>query len=163
VTIARPYAAVVALRITGVTPSPLLDQPAFAADGSPARLRTYSGDITIAQDSGVAIYRPHQIDATPMGFVPPDAAALKAGTEPALAAEVTIAQILPVGSSDNFNGAGASQVAATLQPDQNDAAWSWPHLGFHALGVRPMVLRYRLTVLSAPTGAEPTPPTGEVP
>lgn len=136
-----------ALRLTGVTPSPFLDQPAFAADGSSARVRTYSGEITIAQDSGMIIYRPSQIDATPMSFVPPDAEPIRAGAEPALAAEVTIAQILPAGSGDSFNGAGAAAVAVVLQPDQNDASWSWPHLSFQALGVRPMVLRYRLTVL----------------
>lgn len=137
-----------ALRLTGVTPSPLLDQPAFTVDGSAARLRTYSGEIAIAQDSGVIMYRPSEIDATPMGFVPPDATALRAGEEPGLAAEVTVAQILPAGSGDSFNGAGAAGVKVVLQPDQNDPAWSWPHLSFHALGVRPMVLRYRLTVLT---------------
>jgi hypothetical protein len=138
-----------ALRLAGVTPSPLLEQPAFAPDGSAARLRTYSGEITIAQDSGVIIYRSgSQIDVMPMGFVPPDAQALKAGAEPALTAEVTIAQILAVGSADHFGGAGAAGVAAALQPDQSDPAWCWPHLKFQALGVRPMVLRYRLTVLT---------------
>lgn len=140
-----------ALRLAGVTPSPLLDQPAFAPDGSVARLRTYSGEITIAQDSSVIIYRSGQIDATPMSFVPPDAEALKAGAEPALTAEVTIAQILTTGSVDHFSGAGAAAVTAALQPDQNDAAWCWPHLTFQALGARPMVLRYRLTVLSEQT------------
>ncbi len=138
-----------ALRLAGVTPSPFLDQPAFAADGTTARLRTYSGEITIAQDSGIIIYRSgSQIDSAPMGFVPPDAEALKAGAEPALTAEVTIAQILAVGSADHFGGAGAAGVAATLQADQSDPAWRWPHLTFHALGARPMVLRYRLTVLT---------------
>ena len=39
-----------ALRLAGVTPSPLLDQPAFGVDGTAARLRTYSGEISIAQD-----------------------------------------------------------------------------------------------------------------
>jgi len=141
-----------ALRLSGVTPSPLLDQPAYAADGSAARLRTYSGEITIAQDSGLVMYRPSQIDATPMGFVPPDAAALRAGDEPALAAEVTIAQILPAGSGDSFNGAGAAAVTAVLQPDQNDPAWTWPYVSFQALGVRPMVLRYRLSVLTPVQG-----------
>jgi hypothetical protein len=138
----------VALRLTGVTPAPLLDQPAFAADGSAARLRTYSGDITIAQDSGLIMHRPGQVDATPMSFVPPDAEALKAGAEPALAAEITIGQVLSAGGGDYFDGAGAAGVAATLQPDKNDPAWCWPHLTFQALGARPMVLRYRLTVLS---------------
>lgn len=138
-----------ALRLTGVTPSPLLDQPAFAADGSEARLRTYSGDITIAQDSGVIMYRAGQVDAMPMSFVPPDAEPLKAGAEPALAAEVTIAQILTTGSVEHFSGAGAAGVSVALQPDQNDAAWCWPHLSFQALGTRPMVLRYRLTVLTS--------------
>lgn len=137
-----------ALRLTGVTPSPLLDQPAFASDGSEARLRTYSGDITIVQDSGVIIYRAGQVDAMPMSFVPPDAEPLKAGAEPALAAEVTIAQILTTGSVEHFSGAGAAGVSVALQPDQNDAAWCWPHLSFQALGARPMVLRYRLTVLT---------------
>jgi len=137
-----------ALRLAGVTPSPLLDQPAYAADGSTARLRTYSGEITIAQDSGMVMFRPSQIDATPMGFVPPDAAALRAGDEPALAAEVTIAQILPMGSGDSFNGTGAAAVTAVLQSDQNDPAWTWPYVSFQALGVRPMVLRYRLSVLT---------------
>lgn len=137
-----------ALRLTGVTPSPLLDQPAFAPDGAPARLRTYSGEITIAQDSGMFMYRPSQIDATPMSFVPPDAEAIRAGDEPALAAEVTIAQILPAGSGDSFNGSGAAGVTVELQPDPKDPAWCWPHLTLHALGVRPMVLRYRLTVLT---------------
>lgn len=140
--------AVVALRLTGVTPSPLLDQPAFAADGSTARLRTYSGEATVAQDSGLLMYVPSQIDATPMGFVPPDAEAIKAGDEPALAAEVTIAQILPAGSGDSFNGAGATGVTVALQPDRSDPAWCWPYLSFHALGVRPMVLRYRVTILT---------------
>ncbi|RHW24991.1 hypothetical protein D0Z08_21330 [Nocardioides immobilis] len=138
-----------ALRLTGVTPSPLLNQPAFAADGSEARLRTYSGDITIAQDSGVIMYRAGQVDAMPMSFVPPDAEPLKAGVEPALAAEVTIAQILTTGSVEHFSGAGAAGVSVALQPDQNDAAWCWPHLSFQALGTRPMVLRYRLTVLTS--------------
>ena len=138
----------VALRLAGVTPSPLLDQPAFAADGSAARLRTYSGEITIAQDSGIIIYRSGQVDSTPMSFVPPDAEALKAGAEPALAAEVTIAQILTTGSHDTFSGAGAGGVTVALQPDQKDPAWGWPHLTFHAVGARPMVLRYRLTVLT---------------
>lgn len=46
--------------------------------------------ITIAQDSGVIVYRAGQVDAVPMSFVPPDVEAMKAGTEPALAAEVTI-------------------------------------------------------------------------
>lgn len=138
-----------ALRLTGVTPSPLLDQPAFAADGSEARLRTYSGDITIAQDSGVIMYRAGQVDAMPMSFVPPDAEPLKAGAEPAMAAEVTIAQILTTGSVEHFSGAGAAGVSVALQPDQNDAAWCWPHLSFQALGTRPMVLRYRLTVLTS--------------
>lgn len=137
-----------ALRLAGVTPSPLLDQPAFGADGAAARLRTYSGEITISQDSGLIMFRPSEIDATPMGFVPPDAAALPAEAEPALAAEIAIAQILPAGSGDSFNGAGASWVRAVLQPDQKDPAWAWPYLSFHALGVRPMVLRYRLTVLT---------------
>ena len=138
-----------ALRLAGVTPSPLLDQPAFAADGSVARLRTYTGDVTIAQDSGIIIYRSGQIDAVPMSFVPPDAEALKAGAEPALTAEVTIAQILTTGSVDNFSGAGAAGVSVALQPDQKDPAWCWPHLTFQALGTRPMVLRYRLTVLTS--------------
>ncbi len=138
-----------ALRLAGVTPAPLLDQPAFAADGSVARLRTYSGDITIAQDSSMIIYRAGQVDSVPMSFVPPDAEAVKTGAEPALVAEVTIAQILTTGSVDHFSGAGAAAVTVALQPDQNDAAWSWPHLAFHALGARPMVLRYRLTVLTA--------------
>lgn len=147
-----------ALRLTGVTPSPLLDQPAFAADGSEARLRTYSGDITIVQDSGVIIYRAGQVDAMPMSFVPPDAEPLKAGAEPALAAEVTIAQILTTGSVEHFSGAGAAGVSVALQPDQNDAAWCWPHLSFQALGTRPMVLRYRLTVLtSLPRAADDVP------
>ncbi len=132
-----------------MTPSPFLDQPAFAPDGSPARVRTYSGEITIRQDSGLLVHRPSQIDGTPMGFVPPDAAAIRTGDEPALAAEVTIAQILPAGSGDSFSGAGAAAVTVTLQPDQNDPAWSWPHLSFQALGIRPMVLRYRLSVLTA--------------
>lgn len=140
--------ALVALRLTGVTPSPLLDQPAFAADGTTARLRTYSGEATVAQDSGLLMYVPSQIDATPMGFVPPDAEAIRAGDEPALAAEVTIAQILPAGSGDSFNGAGATGVTVALQPDQNDPAWCWPYLSFQALGVRPMVLRYRVTILT---------------
>ena len=143
--------AVVALRLAGVTPSPLLDQPAFAADGSAARLRTYTGDVTIAQDSGIIIYRSGQVDAVPMSFVPPDAEALKAGAEPALTAEVTIAQILTTGSVDNFSGAGAAGVFVALQPDQKDPAWCWPHLTFQALGTRPMVLRYRLTVLTSAT------------
>lgn len=143
----------VALRLAGVTPSPVLDQPAFAADGSTARLRTYSGEITITQDSGIFMFVPSQIDATPMGFVPPDAEAIRAGDEPALAAEVTIAQILPAGSGDSFNGAGATGVTVVLQPDQQDPAWSWPYLSFQALGVRPMVLRYRLTVVSATPAA----------
>lgn len=147
----------VALRLTGVTPSPVLDQPAFAADGSAARLRTYSGEITIAQDSSVIIYHSGQIDAAPMSFVPPDAEAIKAGAEPALTAEVTIAQILTTGSVDHFSGAGAAGVAVALQPDQKDAAWCWPHLTFHALGARPMVLRYRLTVLTTSTGADDVP------
>jgi hypothetical protein len=138
----------VALRLAGVTPSPLLDQPAFAADGSAARVRIYSGEITIAQDSGMIMHRPGHVDATPMSFVPPDAEALRAGAEPALAAEVTIGQILSAGGGDYFDGAGAAAVSAALQPDQNDAAWCWPHLTFQALGVRPMVLRYRLTVLT---------------
>ena len=142
-----------ALRLAGVTPSPLLDQPAFAADGSVARLRTYTGDVTIAQDSGIIIYRSGQIDAVPMSFVPPDAEALKAGAEPALTAEVTIAQILTTGSVDNFSGAGAAGVSAALQPDQKDPAWCWPHLTFQALGTRPMVLRYRLTVLTVTADA----------
>lgn len=144
-----------ALRLTGVTPSPLLDQPAFTADGAPARLRTYSGEITIAQDSGVIIYRAGQVDAVPMSFVPPDAEAMKAGAEPALAAEVTIAQILTTGSVEHFSGAGAAAVSVAVQPDQNDPAWCWPHLTFHALGTRPMVLRYRLTVLTASAGDVP--------
>lgn len=139
------------LRLTGVTPSPLLDQPAFAADGAPARLRTYSGEIAITQDSGIIMYRPSQIDAVPMSFVPPDAAALRPGDEPAMHAEITIAQILPAGSGDSFNGAGAAGVTVTLQPDQNDPAWVWPLVAFQALGVRPMVLRYRVTVLTAET------------
>lgn len=139
----------VALRLTGVTPSPRLDQPAFAADGTTGRLRTYRGEVAITQDSGLIMYRPNQIDATPMSFVPPDAEAIKAGSEPALSAEVTIAQILPSGSGDNFNGAGAAGVTVALQPDQNDPSWCWPHLTFQALGVRPMVLRYRLAVLTA--------------
>ncbi|KAA1427539.1 hypothetical protein [Nocardioides antri] len=142
-----------ALRLTGVTPSPVLDQPAFAPDGSAARLRTYSGEVTIVQDSGIFMFVPSQIDATPMGFVPPDAEAVRAGDEPALAAEVTIAQILPAGSGDSFNGAGATGVTAALQPDQKDPAWSWPYLSFQALGVRPMVLRYRLTVVSTTSPA----------
>lgn len=146
-----------ALRLTGVTPSPLLDQPAFAADGSEARLRTYSGDITIVQDSGVIIYRAGQVDAMSMSFVPPDAEPLKAGAEPALAAEVTIAQILTTGSVEHFSGAGAAGVSVALQPDQNDAAWSWPHLSFQALGTRPMVLRYRLTVLTSLSRAADVP------
>ena len=146
-----------ALRLTGVTPSPLLDQPAFAADGSEARLRTYSGDITIVQDSGVIIYRAGQVDAMPMSFVPPDAEPLKAGAEPALAAEVTIAQILTTGSVEHFSGAGAAGVSVALQPDQNDAAWCWPHLSFQALGTRPMVLRYRLTVLTSLSRAADVP------
>ena len=113
-----------ALRLAGVTPSPLLDQPAFGADGAPARLRTYSGEIAIAQDSGIIIYRSGgHIDTVPMSFVPPDAEALKAGAEPALTAEVTIAQILATGSADHFGGAGAGAVAAALQPDQSDPAW----------------------------------------
>jgi len=148
-----------ALRLTGVTPSPVLDQPAFAADGTAARLRTYSGEITIAQDSGMFMYRPSQIDATPMGFVPPDAEAIRAGDEPALAAEVTIAQILPAGSGDSFNGSGAAGVTVELQADQKDPAWSWPYLSLHALGVRPMVLRYRLTVLTT-TDRQNSPPEG---
>jgi hypothetical protein len=139
-----------ALRLAGVTPSPLLDQPAFGVDGAAARLRTYSGEISIAQDSGVIIYRSGgHIDTVPMSFVPPDAEALRAGAEPALTAEVTIAQILAVGSADHFGGAGAAAVSAALQPDQTDPAWRWPHLTFHALGARPMVLRYRLTVLTS--------------
>lgn len=142
-----------ALRLAGVTPSPLLDQPAFAPDGSSARLRTYSGEITVAADSGVIIYAPHQIDATPIGFVPPDAEAIRAGIEPTLAAEVALAQILPIGSADAFNGAGAAAVSAALQPDQKDPAWSWPYLSLQALGSRPMVLRYRLTVLTGAEGA----------
>ena len=137
-----------ALRLAGVTPSPLLDQPAFAADGSAARLRTYSGEVTIAQDSSIILYRGGQVDAVPMGFVPPDAEALKAGTEPALTAEMTIAQILTTGSNDTFSGAGAAGVTVALQPDQKDPAWCWPHLTFQALGARPMVLRYRLSVLT---------------
>jgi len=55
----------VALRLAGVTPSPLLDQPAFAADGSAARLRTCTGDVTIAQDSGIIIYRSGQVGLQP--------------------------------------------------------------------------------------------------
>lgn len=143
-----------ALRLTGVTPSPLLDQPAFGADGSAARLRTYGGEITIGQDSGMFMFVPSQIDATPMGFVPPDAEAVRAGDEPRMAAEVTIAQILPAGSGDSFNGAGATAVTVALQPDRNDPGWSWPYLSFHALGVRPMVLRYRVTVLTAERPSE---------
>lgn len=146
-----------ALRLTGVTPSPLLDQPAFAADGSSARLRTYSGEITIAQDSGIIMYRAGQVDVMPMSFVPPDAEAIRAGTEPALAAEVTIGQILTTGSVEHFSGAGAAGVSVALQPDQNDAAWSWPHLSFQALGARPMVLRYRLTVLTGLTATDDVP------
>jgi hypothetical protein len=139
-----------ALRLTGVTPSPVLDQPAFGPDGAAARLRTYSGEIAIAQDSSMIIYRSGgHIDSVPMSFVPPDAQPLKAAEEPALTAEVTIAQILATGSADHFGGAGAGVVAAVLRPDPNDPAWSWPHLSFHALGARPMVLRYRLTVLTA--------------
>lgn len=145
-----------ALRLAGVTPAPLLDQPAYTADGDAARLRTYTGDITIAQDSRVLVYVPSEIDATPLGFVPPDATALRAGEEPALAAEITIAQILPAGLGDTFNGAGAAAVAIALQPDQGDPAWVWPHLSFQALGVRPMVLRYRITVLTR----EDAPKTG---
>ncbi|WP_322937163.1 hypothetical protein [Nocardioides bizhenqiangii] len=140
------------LRLAGVTPSPLLDQPAFAADGSSARLRTYSGDITIAQDSGVIIYRSGQVDVAPMSFVPPDAEAIATGAEPALTAEVTIGQILTTGSVEHFSGAGAAGVTVALQPDQNDTAWCWPHLAFQALGTRPMVLRYRLTVLTVLPG-----------
>ena len=66
-----------------------------------------------------------------------------------LTAEVTIAQILQTGSADHFSGAGAAAVSVALQPDQTDPAWRWPHLNFHALGARPMVLRYRLTVLTS--------------
>jgi|GEM_PF-3671400 len=145
-----------ALRLAGVTPSPLLDQPAFAADGSAARLRTYSGEITIAQDSGIIMYRAGQVDAVPMSFVPPDAEAIRAGAEPAVAAEVTIAQILTTGSVEHFSGAGAAGVRVGLQPDQSDAAWCWPHLSFQALGARPMVLRYRLTVLTGLKGLTAT-------
>lgn len=138
-----------ALRLAGVTPSPLLDQPAFGVDGAEARLRTYSGEISITQDSGFIIYRSGQLDVVPMSFVPPDAEPLRVGAEPALTAEVTIAQILTTGSADHFTGAGAAGVAVALQPDQSDPAWRWPHLTFHALGARPMALRYRLTVLTA--------------
>lgn len=138
-----------ALRLTGVTPSPLLDQPALTADGDAARLRTYTGEIHIAQDSGFLMYVPSQIDAVPMGFVPPDATAMRPGDEPRLAAEITLAQILPAGSGDSFNGAGATAVTVALQPDQNDPTWAWPYLSFQALGIRPMVLRYRVTVLTS--------------
>ena len=137
-----------ALRLAGVTPSSPLDQPAFAADGSAARLRTSSSTMTIAQDERSFIFAPYQIDAAPMSFVPPDAEAIRAGSEPAVAAEVTLAQILPVGSNDTFNGAGASEVSVELRPDEKDPAWSWPYLTFHALGIRPMVLSYRVTVLT---------------
>lgn len=138
-----------ALRLAQVTPSPRLDQPAFLPSGAPGRLRTYSGDVVLKQDSGIIVYTPGRVDATPVAFVPPDAEALAAGTEPLLAAEVTIGQVLLAGSSyDSFSGAGAAEVAAGLQP-HSDPAWSWPHLSFQALGVRSMVLRYRLTVLTA--------------
>lgn len=138
-----------ALRLVDVAPSPRLDQPAFLPSGAPGRLRTYAGDVVLQQDSGVIIYTPGQVDAVPVAFVPPDAEPLPAGTEPLLAAEVTIGQILLAGSGyDHFSGAGATQVVAGVQPD-SDPAWSWPNLSFQALGVRSMVLRYRLTVLTA--------------
>ncbi len=137
-----------------MTPSPLLDQPALTIDGDAARLRTYTGENHITQDSGIIMYVPSQIDAVPMGFVPPDATAMRPGDEPRLAAEITLAQILPAGSGDSFNGAGATAVTVVLQPDQKDPTWAWPYLSFQALGVRPMVLRYRVTVLTPETQPE---------
>ncbi|NYJ00992.1 hypothetical protein HNR19_001690 [Nocardioides thalensis] len=138
-----------------VSPSPRLDQPAFLPSGEPGRLRTYSGDVVLQQDSGVILYTPGKVDAVPVTFVPPDAEALAAGTEPLLAAEVTIGQILLAGSGyDHFSGAGATQVVAGTQP-HTDPAWTWPNLSFQALGVRSMVLRYRLTVLTTEAAGRP--------
>lgn len=137
------------LRLVDVAPSPRLDQPAYLPSGATGRMRTYSGDVVLQQESGVIVYTPGRVDAVPVGLVPPDAEALPADTEPLLAGEVTIGQILLAGSGhDHFSGAGAAQVVAGLQPDP-DPAWAWPHLSFQALGVRSLVLRYRLSVLTA--------------
>jgi hypothetical protein len=83
---------------------------------------------------------------TRLGFYVPGAGPLRPSYLLSAWAEVTLASAEIAGGNSATSSYGVGQVAVELVDDGKGSGSQWPYVWFTAVGGRPMLLRYRLTV-----------------